>query len=656
MSTWKESDPNSSPTRERLYATVDNGDGTFSTTPVAATVNASGLAILSTTAGGGGGGGPVAPTAAGTSATTANPVQGVTGGIALPVSGVFLGTNTTPTVSVIRDGTSNNQVTVSQFHNNDNQQPGGTAFGLLTGGVAQLLNAVGNLNRQTETTKDGITNRGIATGAQQMASPFATTTATTIAVSATTATIVVAASSGTNRGTPWAIQVGHIILLGTDPAYVTSVSGTSIGISSQTGGFAAHSGTTNVTGFVFNQARDASLPDGSLGTGIGASATELFNAASNAGAGGWEAERSAAGELDGATGVGTAVAAEYEYNGGGGSGANSYDRARNIQGKGLGSTTLSVLSSIGATSFTLTAVTGLLPGSPIYLEYNTGNSETLYIVSSYVPGTLTVTTQSAASFAHAVSATVIWDVYTNKGPGTNGILPTGIGLEEDVVYNPIDGKFYLEISATADGNAPANVPLLGQALWNGTTFDRLKGDSTGAARASLYGKNTVAGDTAIFVNTDGSLKVGGKTSTTLVTPTIVTTAYAVGNVVGGLFTFTNALQTAQSGMLQSVRLSIKSVQTVGFKLYIFGTNPSNTTWTDHAAPAINAADVNFLIDVIPFSSADSGLGTHTTYAFDGIGKAFNAASTSLYGILVTTGAPTFASVSDITIAINILQD
>lgn len=36
--------------------------------------------------GGSGGGGPVAPTAAGTSATTANPIQGVTGGVPMPTT------------------------------------------------------------------------------------------------------------------------------------------------------------------------------------------------------------------------------------------------------------------------------------------------------------------------------------------------------------------------------------------------------------------------------------------------------------------------------------------------------------------------------------------------------------------------------------------
>jgi hypothetical protein len=46
--------------------------------------------------GGSGGGNTVAPTAAGTSATTANPVQGVTGGVPLPVSGTVNITAATP--------------------------------------------------------------------------------------------------------------------------------------------------------------------------------------------------------------------------------------------------------------------------------------------------------------------------------------------------------------------------------------------------------------------------------------------------------------------------------------------------------------------------------------------------------------------------------
>ena len=152
-------------------------------------------------------------------------------------------------------------------------------------------------------------------------------------------------------------------------------------------------------------------------------------------------------------------------------------------------------------------------------------------------------------------------------------------------------------------------------------------------------------------------QVGGKTTTVDVTPTITTSvAYAVGNEVGGLLTFSAALLAAGTGLLQSIAVKCKSVQTSGFKLYMFKANPSNTTWSDKTTPSINVADIPSLIGVYTLGAADSGLGTHTIYNTDGVGNTLNAGATTLYGILVTTGTPTFASTSGITVAIGVLQD
>lgn len=149
----------------------------------------------------------------------------------------------------------------------------------------------------------------------------------------------------------------------------------------------------------------------------------------------------------------------------------------------------------------------------------------------------------------------------------------------------------------------------------------------------------------------------GKAATVDVTPTVTAAiAYVAGNEVGGLLTFGNTLALAGSGLIQSITLKSKTVQTVGFKLYIFKANPVNTVWTDKTAPAINVADIANLVGVYPLSSGDSGLGTHTVYNLDGIGKTIAAGATTLYGILVTTGAPTFASTSDLTVSIGVLQD
>lgn len=111
---------------------------------------------------------------------------------------------------------------------------------------------------------------------------------------------------------------------------------------------------------------------------------------------------------------------------------------------------------------------------------------------------------------------------------------------------------------------------------------------------------------------------------------------------------------AGSGLLESIRVTCKSVQTTGLKLYVFDVNPSNTTWTDYSTAAINASDVASLRGVFSLSSPDSGLGTHTIWNIEGLGVSFVGAN--LYGALVVTGTPTFASTSDITVKLGVVDD
>lgn len=153
------------------------------------------------------------------------------------------------------------------------------------------------------------------------------------------------------------------------------------------------------------------------------------------------------------------------------------------------------------------------------------------------------------------------------------------------------------------------------------------------------------------------IPVAGRTGQPSVTPSVTAGAYVAGNVVGGLMTFANAF-AGSSGVLQSIIIKCKSVQSATFKLYLFSQQPTNTTWTDKTAPAINVNDLPFLIDVFIFAAPDSGLGTMTIYTQDGLGKALSntAGGTQLFGILVTTGTPTFASTSDVSVALGIIQD
>lgn len=152
-------------------------------------------------------------------------------------------------------------------------------------------------------------------------------------------------------------------------------------------------------------------------------------------------------------------------------------------------------------------------------------------------------------------------------------------------------------------------------------------------------------------------------STTLevtVTPTVTaSSAYAAGDEVGGLMTFTGlVLQPKLSGRIDTIWLTSKTVQTAEFDVYICNANPSNSTWADKTVPSINVADVTKCGRPIPLTANYSGLGTHTSYIATGIGMSVVLPTTSLYVVLITPQIPSaeFGSTSDLTLGIDMIPD
>ncbi len=138
---------------------------------------------------------------------------------------------------------------------------------------------------------------------------------------------------------------------------------------------------------------------------------------------------------------------------------------------------------------------------------------------------------------------------------------------------------------------------------------------------------------------------------------VTAAAYTAGNVMGGVIAFPGALRSPSlSGILNSVRVSDKKANSDARELWLFNANPAGSTFTDKAAPAIAAVDIPKIIGRYVLGAPNSALGTHASYQLDGIGKVIQAAATTLYGVLLTQGAPTPASTSDIAVAIGVVQD
>lgn len=138
-------------------------------------------------------------------------------------------------------------------------------------------------------------------------------------------------------------------------------------------------------------------------------------------------------------------------------------------------------------------------------------------------------------------------------------------------------------------------------------------------------------------------------------------AYASGNAVGGKITCANAARgPGLGGIIQTVWVSDKAGNNVPYEFWPFNADPSATTVTNKTAIAINTADLTKVAGP-PIAISGVYLGATATMGivgFGGLGQAFKLASdnTTMYGILVTRGTPTYTSTSDVTVNITILPD
>lgn len=223
------------------------------------------------------------------------------------------------------------------------------------------------------------------------------------------------------------------------------------------------------------------------------------------------------------------------------------------------------------------------------------------------------------------------------------------------------------LTATVTGtNAGATLLIEGSA--DGSSWSTLNTITTASTVAVSYGafplvraRISVQGSGSFFVSLSETLAATGivvlnSVSDTPVTPTVALTAYSAGNVVGGLLRFQNVFGPSFSGTLTDLLVKCKSVQTTGYTLFLFNQNPSHTTWTDKAAPAINAADIPYLLGAWTLGAANSGLGTETTNQLDNINAAISSVNQDLYGILTCVATPTYLSASDVTVSVRVRQN
>ena len=310
------------------------------------------------------------------------------------------------------------KATITALHNSDNQAlpTAPASYGLLTGGVAQLINPLGNLDRQREAGQDQISPLGVSLGATAFAQAFATTVPTT-------GTLTTGGASGViTPAVMTGIQIGAILTVDTganaETVVVTALPSASTATVVPTNGSPAapsflhtHTPSYTVTGFLLNQERDAS------------------------------------GENSGASGKGTAVAAEFEYNSGGPALANGtpsllqYDREVAVLGKAsvaAGAGYAITSTTAGNTSLTITTASNgatLTPGCWILLS-GSGTNEYVRVADNYVIAAAPASVPLTSPVVNSSQTTATWDAFGANGPGTNPTLLTGEGLEGVLLNDP----------------------------------------------------------------------------------------------------------------------------------------------------------------------------------------------------------------------------
>ena len=152
-----------------------------------------------------------------------------------------------------------------------------------------------------------------------------------------------------------------------------------------------------------------------------------------------------------------------------------------------------------------------------------------------------------------------------------------------------------------------------------------------------------------FIGTVGNLT---KVITTTITGS-TSPAYSSGDLVGGKITWANAVRAnGGSAIVQSVHLFSKIALTQQFDVFLFGDDPTNTTFTDNGAFAISTSDWDKMVGhakILDWAGATPSSGQAI------LGLPVVCTATSLFGGLVVRGTPTLTSTTDIRVVVKLLQ-
>jgi len=162
-----------------------------------------------------------------------------------------------------------------------------------------------------------------------------------------------------------------------------------------------------------------------------------------------------------------------------------------------------------------------------------------------VSGTAVTFTTNVVNAGHT---SLVFESFAVSGPGLAGFSPLGMGIEEEAVYDPVSGLFYLERAATQDGVAAQNVVMESPALFNGATADRQRGNVDAGALVTLAAASA-GGNSADQTNYNGrGLQLGVNiTALAGTTPTLTVTVQGKDTASGQYYTLLQSTALAAVG-------------------------------------------------------------------------------------------------------------
>jgi hypothetical protein len=158
---------------------------------------------------------------------------------------------------------------------------------------------------------------------------------------------------------------------------------------------------------------------------------------------------------------------------------------------------------------------------------------------------------------------------------------------------------------------------------------------------ALHAQPSAAGPAGGLI--DEACTGSGQIPAITVTPA---STYLSGDVIGGLITIPAMVNAGHSGILQSIRLNVRSVQTADFDVYQYVSAPTST-FTDRMNPFFNTADAFLVLPPIRLTDGDSGLGPMTVYGSDAITGARKPATQADWFVIITRGSATFTASTDV---------